>query len=335
MIWRPGIHDGKEHKAKGGTMMRLLHRGIAGKTIFFLASLLFLTAQAASAGYVNPQLLATPADVEKNAGKWIVLDTRDLSTTTDRAGKNIPGYNDGHIPGAITLGGNAAKVLRTADNSVVLKDGNGGIDVKKYEKILGEAGISNDRTIVVYGDAGGITNTTVTFWILELLGHKDVRFLNGGIEAWQTAGKKLDTAATKLAAAKYVVDLKPTRIATTDEVLRVAKGELKNVQIVDSRTGGEHAGTDVRAKRGGRIPNSLINVSHADTFDRAAGAMKPMPELQQIFGSLDKDQRVVPYCQTGTRSTLTYLIFRLMGFKDPANYDDSWIVWGNSDNLPI
>jgi 3-mercaptopyruvate sulfurtransferase SseA len=24
-----------------------------------------------------------------------------------------------------------------------------------------------------------------------------------------------------------------------------------------------------------------------------------------------------------------------MGFKDVANYDDSWIIWGNREDLPI
>lgn len=318
--------------------MKVKNRRSVGPPAVFLviaALLLLLTAQTGIAGYANPQLLATPADIEKNVGKWIVLDTRDLDTVTDRTGRTLKGYNDGHIPGAITLGGNAAKVLRTSDISVVFKDGSGNIDVKKYEHILGAAGISSDRTVVVYGDAPGITNTTTSFWVLELLGHKDVRFLNGGIEAWQTAGKKLTTSPTKLPPASYVAKLNLNRIATTEEVRKVATGELKNVTLVDSRTAAEHAGTDVRAKRGGRLPNCLLNVSHVETFDRNNGTIKPQAELEKIYGPLDRNTRIIPHCQTGTRSTLTYLVFRLMGFKNPANYDDSWIVWGNSEDLPI
>jgi len=317
--------------------MKAKDRKCTDAATFFLmaAFLLVFAAQPATAEYANPQLLATPSDVAQNAAKWIVLDARDLDATTNRAGKTLPGYNDGHIPGAVSLGGNAAKILRTSDQKVVFKDSLGNIDVKKYEQILGDVGISNDRTIVVYGDASRITNTTVAFWILELLGHKDVRFLNGGIEAWQATGKPLTTAATKLPPARYVADLKLNRIATTDEVRMAATGEIKDIQIVDSRSAGEYAGTDVRAKRGGHIPNCRLNVSHVDTYDRATGTIKPIAELNRIYGGLDKNKRVVPHCQTGTRSTLTYLIFRLMGFQDPANYDDSWIVWGNSETLPI
>ena len=72
------------------------------------------------------------------------------------------------------------------------------------------------------------------------------------------------------------------RIATTDEVLKVAKGEIKNVQIVDSRTPGEYAGTDMRAKRGGHIPTYDLNVSHVETFDKKTGMIKSAEELEKL-----------------------------------------------------
>ena len=53
-----------------------------------------------------------------------------------------------------------------------------------------------------------------------------------------------------------------------------------------------------------------------------------------FYKSLDKSKRTIAYCQTGTRSTLTYLELRLLGFKDPANWDDSWRVY-SSDLSPF
>lgn len=311
-----------------------------GKMLKFISLmitfLLLVTAQAYGAKLAHPELLVTPADVEKHMGKWIVLDCRDAAATKDKkTGADIKGYSDGHIPGAISLGGDCAKVLRTKEQAIVFHDDKGNIEVAKYEKILGDAGISSDKTIVVYSDAPRITNATVGFWILEYLGQKDVRFLNGGVEAWEAAGKKLDTAETKLPPAKYKAHLMKNRIATTDEVLKIAKGKVKNVQIVDSRTPGEYAGTDMRAKRGGHIPTCDLNVSHVETFDKKTGMIKSAEELEKLYGKLDKNKRTIPYCQTGTRSTLTYLIFRAMGFKNVANYDDSWIIWGHREDTPI
>lgn len=306
------------------------------KVMVFTTAVLLISISAYGAEYANPQLLVTPADIEKNTGNWIVLDCRDLQTTTDKkTGAIMKGYADGHIPGAITLGGDCSKVLREKEKSVVFAADQHGPDVIKYEKILGGAGLTNDKTVVVYADIPRITHAAVGFWILEHLGHKDVRFLNGGLEAWEAAGKKLDTTETKLPPQKHRVRVVKSRIATTEEVLKIAKGKVKGPQIVDSRTAAEYAGTDVRSKVGGRIPNCQLNVTHVELFDKSTGMIKSMDDLEKSYGALDKNKRAIPYCQTGTRSTLAYLAFRLMGFKDPANYDDSWIVWGNREGLPV
>ncbi len=296
-----------------------------------LSVFLFLVGSSAfSAEYANPQLLISPPDIEQHAGKWIVLDCRDVKSVTDKkTGETLKGYADGHIPGAVTLGGDCSKILREKETSTVFTD------TRKYEKILGDAGISSGDTVVIYGDIPRITHATVGFWMLEYLGQKDVRLLNGGINAWEAAGKKLDPVETKLPPKHYVVHIVKSRIATTEEVLKIAKGEVKGPQVIDSRTAAEYAGTDVRAKRGGHIPNCVLNVTHVEMYDKATGKIKSMDELEKLYGKLNKNKRVIPHCQTGTRSTLAYLAFRLMGFKDPANYDDSWIIWGNREDTPI
>jgi len=301
--------------------------------------LFFFGTEGYGADYANPRLLVSPADIEENMGKWIVLDCRDKKAVAQKTGGTLKGYDDGHIPGAITLGGDCAKVLRTKETSTVFPDPEDTkkYDTKKYEEMLGRAGINNDRTLVIYSDKKRITHATVGFWIMEWLGHKDVRFLNGGIEAWEAAGKKLDLKETKLSPVKFNANPETIkkRIATTEEVLLAAKGEVKDIQIVDSRTSAEYEGTDVKAKRGGHIPRCILNLSHVEMFDKSAGKIKSMDDLEKLYVKLDKSKRVIPHCQTGTRSTLTYLVFRLMGFKDPANYDDSWIIWGNREDLPV
>ena len=55
----------------------------------------------------------------------------------------------------------------------------------------------------------------------------------------------------------------------------------------------------------------------------------------KAFADLDKDKRVVTHCQTGTRSTMTYLQLRALGFKDPANWDDSWRIYGSTLEYPV
>ncbi|MBI4699135.1 MAG: hypothetical protein HY758_09620, partial [Nitrospirae bacterium] len=64
-------------------------------SMLFLVVFAFLIAVTAaySAEYANPQLLLSPADVEKNIGKWVIVDCRE---------KDL--YDKGHIPSAIHLG---------------------------------------------------------------------------------------------------------------------------------------------------------------------------------------------------------------------------------------
>ncbi|MEK6672466.1 MAG: rhodanese-like domain-containing protein [Nitrospirota bacterium] len=280
-----------------------------------------------AAQWANPDLLVAPDVVEKNISKpdWVVIDCRKLED-----------YAKGHIPGSISIGKNCKKALRDGTSRAF-------DDASKYEKLLSKIGIGNTTHVVVYGDlkTKSLDDATVAFWVLEYIGHDKVHVLNGGLEAWTAAGKKLDTAPTMKQPAAFKAKVVKGRYASTDEVLKIAKGQAKGVQLIDARTKGEHEGDDIRALRGGRIPHTDINIPHTDTYDKkkdpATGKDVPTSFLShetvaKFYEKLDKSKRTIGYCQTGTRSTLTYLELRLLGFKEPANYDDSWTVWGNAVN---
>jgi thiosulfate/3-mercaptopyruvate sulfurtransferase len=184
-------------------------------------------------------------------------------------------------------------------------------------------------------------DTTVGFWILEYLGHDKVHVLNGGIDAWKNEAYPMDNKPTILEPKTFKANVVHSRYATTDEALEIAKGAKKNTQVIDARTAKEYKGADQRSLRAGRLPNTTINVSHKDTFDKSkdpeTGKMKDngflsYDRVADFYKSLDKNKRTVAFCQTGTRSTLTYLEMRLLGFKDPANWDESWRVYGSSYN---
>jgi thiosulfate/3-mercaptopyruvate sulfurtransferase len=283
---------------------------------------------AGAAQWANPQLLLTPEELQKNLTKadWVVLDCRDLDN-----------YLKGHIPGAISLGKPCGNALRDASARV--------LSAKKYEDLFGKVGIGNNTHVVVYhGDMKDFTHATVAFWILEFLGHDGkVHLLNGGLDAWRKAGMKLDDKPARRDATTFKATVVKNRYSSTDEVLAIARGTEKGVQLVDSRTEKEHMGEDIRSLRGGHVPNTSANVSHLDTLpkvkDPKTEKMVPIAYLDpavvtKAFSGVDKNKRAVGYCQTGTRSTLTYLQFRLLGFKDPSNWDDSWRVYGAKVDYP-
>ncbi|HAM49243.1 MAG TPA: hypothetical protein DCP92_00560, partial [Nitrospiraceae bacterium] len=116
--------------------------------------------------------------------------------------------------------------------------------------ILGYAGVSTNVHVGVYADAKLITSASVAFWCLEYLGHGKVHLLNGGIEARVEAGKPLDKAEKKLPSVTFKANVVKSRTATTDEMVKIAKGKSQDVKVFDSRTEKEHTGADIRALRG-------------------------------------------------------------------------------------
>jgi thiosulfate/3-mercaptopyruvate sulfurtransferase len=299
--------------------------------VFVVAASLLTSAGAGMAAeWANPDFLVTPETVAQNIMKadWVVVDCRKLED-----------YAKGHIPGAISLGKPCKKALRDATSRAFTS-------AAKYDGMLGKAGIGSDMHVVFYADAKtkSLDSAHIAFWVLEYLGHNKTHLLNDGLEGWVAAGKKLDAAPTIKPAATFKTKFVRSRIATTDEILKIAKGQVKGVQLVDARTKGEHEGEDIRSVRGGRIPHTTLHVSDKDTYDKvldpktgkntkATGVISP-GTVAPLYASLDKNKRTIAYCQTGSRSTLTYLQMRLLGYKDPANYDDSWIIYGAIDKFP-
>ncbi len=285
-------------------------------------SVLILTyaGTALAAQWTNPELLVDAATVKANIDKadWVVVDARDLKD-----------YVKGHIPGAISLGKRGKKAFRDPTSRVFQ-------DVSKYEKMLGKAGIGNDTHVVFYhGDIKTLNDATVGFWVMEYLGHDKVHVLDGGLGAWRNAGNRLSKDPTIKKAKNFKANVVMSRYASTAEIIKAASGQA-GAQIIDSRTKNEYVGKDIRAVQAGHVPTAK-NISHLDTLlkkkDKKTGKMKATdvftPDSVAKLASLDKNKRTVAYCQTGTRSTLTYLQLRLLGFEDPANWDDSWRVYGS------
>jgi thiosulfate/3-mercaptopyruvate sulfurtransferase len=277
----------------------------------------------------NPELLVSADELEKGMeqGNWLAVDCRDLKD-----------YAKGHIPGAISLGKRCKKALRDATSRVFR-------DTSKYEKLFTKVGIGNDTHVVFYYDGlKTMTDATTAFWIMEYLGHDKAHVLDGGIDAWRKAGNRLDNKPVKLKEHPFKASVVPARYSSTDEVIAIANGDQPDTQLVDSRTAKEHQGKDIRAIRGGHIPNTTLQASHIDTLPKEknkktgkeeAVAYFSVGPAMKAFGSMDKNKRVVAHCQTGTRSTMTYLQLRLLGFKDPANWDESWRVYGSSLEYPV
>lgn len=249
-------------------------------------------------------------------------------------------YAEGHIPGAINLPGSkwrtpSAKPDKGASQDVFLT-ASGEPDVAKYEKLLGGAGVTNEHTVVIYGSHAGKADGSVPAAILQWLGHDEVAFLDGvGIDRWKAAGGELSTEATTLEPATYKADPEGDVVWHLDEVLEhIGK---PGVVFFDTRSPKEFSGEDLRDnKRGGHIPGAVL-FNYEDMMSKDTREVLPPAQLQQELTKrgIDKDETVVLYCQTATRTTLPQIALRELGYKDVVVYDASWQEYGNRDDTPV
>jgi thiosulfate/3-mercaptopyruvate sulfurtransferase len=217
--------------------------------------------------------------------QWAADHLKDSNIRLVEVDVDTTAYDQGHIPGAV--GWNWQSQLQ--DN--IRRDL---IDQGALEALLGQSGISNDTTILLYGDNNNWF-AAYAFWQLKYYGHKDVRLINGGRKKWVEEKRPLTTEATKVAATKY-------RATGPDESIRARKEDVfgvlekkKAAQLVDVRSGDEFTGKIIAppgmsetAQRGGHIPGAAnipwAQAANEDGTFKSAEALKALYDGKGITG---------------------------------------------------
>lgn len=265
----------------------------------------------AAEGYAHPEWLVDPGSLQGLAARPEVKVIA-LTTAADFAA--------GHVPGAVQIDWPGLEIVETSDQSVATWR-------KSVEATLTALGVSTGDTVVIYD--GGTVYAPRLWWILDQLGHRDKRILNGGYPAWTAAGLPVETGAStpRPAATPYVGMPDERAIATLDEVkAHLAAGDAA---FVDARAPKEYAA--------GHIPGAA-NVQ----FTENAAATDPKRwksagELRAMYADLGvtPERLVIPYCSTGVRSAATYFTLRLIGYEDVSLFTGSWKEWSRHPELPV
>jgi thiosulfate/3-mercaptopyruvate sulfurtransferase len=265
--------------------------------------------------------------------QWAADHLNDSNIRLVEVDVDTSAYDQGHIAGAV--GWNWQSQLQ--DN--IRRDL---IDQSALESLLGQSGISNDTTILLYGDNNNWF-AAYALWQLKYYGHKDVRLINGGRKKWVEEKRPLTTEPTKVAATKY-------RAAGPDESIRARKedvfrfldkkapAQLVDVRSVDEFTGKVIAppGMSETAQRGGHIPGAAnIPWAQAANEDGTFKSLEALKALYEGKGVTGKNE-VIAYCRIGERSSHTWFVLKyLLGYDNVKNYDGSWTEWGNLVGAPI
>ncbi|MFA7290288.1 MAG: sulfurtransferase [Melioribacteraceae bacterium] len=244
-------------------------------------------------------------------------------------------YSTGHIPGAV-------QIDWTNDlNNPLVRDYIGKED---FEKLMSKNGISNDTTVVFYGDKSNWW-ACYAFWVFKLFGHTNAKIINGGRLKWEKEGKPLTREVILYQETDYKSETRndtDIRAYRDDVVFHIKNG----MPLIDVRSPEEYTGKRLHmpdypnegALRGGHIPGAL-NVPWAKAVNDLDGTFKSADELERLYlveNHLNSEDDLIVYCRIGERSSHTWFLLKyLLGFKNVKNYDGSWTEWGNSVGLPI
>ena len=277
------------------------------------------------AEYKHPEVLVSTEWVAKNLN---APNTRLVEVDVDTTA-----YDQGHIPGAV--GWNWQTQLQ--DN--IRRDL---IDKAALEALLSKSGISNDTTILLYGDNNNWF-AAYALWQLKYHGHKDVKLVNGGRKKWLEEKRPITTEATKVTATIYRAGEPDESIrARREEVLAIGEkkkpGHLVDVRSVDEFSGKIIAppGMTETAQRAGHIPGAA-NIPWAQAANED-GTFKSADALANLYGAkgVSGADETIAYCRIGERSSHTWFVLKyLLGYDNVKNYDGSWTEWGNLIGAPV
>jgi len=277
------------------------------------------------AEYAYPEMLVST--------EWVVQHRHDPTVRIVESDEDILLYDVGHIPSAIKVD------WQSELQHQVIRDY---IDKDAFAKLVGSKGISNDHTVVFYGDRNNWW-ACYALWVFKMYGHRDCRIMNGGRQKWIDEGRALSPERPNYPPTTYTASGPALRIrAFRDQVLEHIKAHK---QLIDVRSPGEYSGELLHmpdypqegALRGGHIPGAA-NIPWGQAV-APNGTFKSADELKALYeekAGLTPTDDVIAYCRIGERSSHTwFVLIYLLGYLSVRNYDGSWTEWGNLVGMPI
>lgn len=277
--------------------------------------------------YAHPEALVTT--------QWVSDHLSDPGVRLVESNEDYLLYDTGHIRGAVHIDWRADLQDQTVRDYV---------SPKQFADLCARHGISNDTTVVFYGDKSNWW-ACYALWTFRLFGHEKVKIMDGGRDKWVSENRHLTRAVPHFVKGHYA----PAAERRDEEIRAFFDQTLAHsrdgMPLIDVRSPGEFRGEITHMPeypqegvlRGGHVPGAAsvpwkMAVNEDGTFKSAA-------ELHVIYeeeAGLQPGQNVIAYCRIGERSSHTWFVLTyLLGYKNVRNYDGSWTEWGNRVGAPI
>jgi thiosulfate/3-mercaptopyruvate sulfurtransferase len=273
-----------------------------------------------SAANLAERLAAAPGSV-------LVFDCR-FDLAAPEAGEAA--YAAGHVPGALYL-----HLDRDLSGATTGTNGRHPLpDRADLVARLAGVGLNEGQQVVAYDAQGGMYAARI-WWLLRWLGHDSVALLDGGLQAWEAAGKPLETEAKPRSPGNFKAG---APLAVTVDVQAVERNlTTRDHVLIDARAADRYRGENETLDRvGGHIPGALNH--HYKENLTAEGRFKTAHELRDAFGALvgaTAPDRVVLQCGSGVTACHNALAMEIAGLHGAALYAGSWSEWSANPSRPV
>lgn len=206
---------------------------------------------------------------------------------------------------------------------------------ERFAVWLASVGFDNTMQAVVY-DRNGANFCGRLWWMLQWAGHANVAVLDGGLQAWVTAGGPVASGETP-ARFQSNFTLMPALVplASTADVL--ARLGQHGQTVVDARAAPRFKGeVEPLDPVAGHIPGALNRPFGQNLGDN--GKFKSARQLKEEFEALlaGRDPAtVVHHCGSGVSAVPNLLAMALAGLGTTPLYAGSWSEWCSDPARPV
>ncbi len=258
----------------------------------------------------------------------VILDVRWALGRTDGRDR----YREGHIPGAVYV--DLDSELADPPSAEL-----GRHPLPSSDRLQDAArrwGVDDTSPVVVYDDIGNLAAARA-WWLLTWAGHLDVRMLDGGLDAWRSAGMRVSAGDTAARPGTVTLTGGDLPHVSLDEVARLS-AEIRDgrddVVILDARAGERYRGeTEPMDPRAGHVPGA-VSVPTAGNLADDGRFLSP-EQLRERFtaAGVTENAQIIAYCGSGINAAHELAALAIAGFSG-ALFPGSWSQWSADPELP-
>jgi thiosulfate/3-mercaptopyruvate sulfurtransferase len=194
-------------------------------------------------------------------------------------------------------------------------------------------GVQQDSLVVIYDDWNR-AGSARAWWVLTAAGLPKVRILDGGLGAWRSAGRELETGPVTPQGGNVTVphdDL----YAGARPTLTAEQAGAGAVTLLDARAPDRYRGDSEPVDAvAGHIPGAR-NLPSGSVLAADGTFLGDYALAQQLSDrGIDQADPLGAYCGSGVTATIAIAALAAMG-REAALYPGSWSEWSSDPNHPV